>query len=127
MHSTVCFNPLQSKLEDILGNKTLYITRHSLGAALASLLIYCFSLEHPGVWPTMYAYGCPPVGDTTFAKYFEDIDSHTITILNDPVSSGAVLKLGHWDGLYKPATVKYLPQDAGHEIRYYITKLENLL
>ena len=121
------FRHIASKLENILGKNTLYITGHSLGATLASLLMYRFSLEHSGVRPTMYVYGCPPVGDTTFAKCFEDMDSHTITIPNDPVSSGAILKLGHWDGLYKPATVKYLPQDAGHEIRYYITELEKLL
>ena len=117
------FQPVASKLEKILGKKTLVITGHSLGGALASLLTYRMS---PSARPTMYVYGCPPVGDITFATYFKCMDTNTITIQNDPVSSGHLIMLGNWAGLYKPVTVKYLPKAAGHGIGDYIEQLENI-
>lgn len=41
------FEPIANKLEDILGHKSLYITGHSLGAALASLWRTAI---HKGTW-----------------------------------------------------------------------------
>ena len=117
---------IASKLDDILGSKALFITGHSLGGALASLLMYHYLKEHPFIQPKMYVYGCPPVGDEKFAESFKGKDSNTITIENDPISSGELILLGNWAGLYKPVLVKYLPKAAGHGINDYIQQLEKL-
>ena len=119
------YESIANILQDSLGKKKLFITGHSLGGALASLLVYRLTLEHSVAQPTMYVYGCPPVGDISFSKYFDGRPSNTITIENDPVSSGALILLGPWAGLYKPLHVEYLPMAAGHSMTYYITQLKN--
>ena len=120
------YESIANELQPNLGKKKLFITGHSLGGALASLLMYRLTMEHSEAQPTMYVYGCPPVGDISFSTYFEGRPSNTITIQNDPVSSGTLILLGPWVGLYKPVQVKFLPQAAGHGINDYIAQLENL-
>ena len=120
------YESIANVLQDNLGKKKLFITGHSLGGALASLLMYRLTLEHSEAQPTMYVYGCPPVGDISFSTYFEGRPSHTITIENDPVSSGTLILLGPWAGLYKPERVEYLPRAAGHFMMDYIAQLESL-
>ena len=107
--------------------KNIFITGHSLGAALASLLTFRLSLSlKTKNFPEMFVFGCPPVGDPTFANYFDRMDSFVITIEGDPVSTGKLVMLGPWVGLYKPALVYYLPKAAGHSIEYYINQLKKL-
>ena len=120
------YESIANELQPNLGKKKLFITGHSLGGALASLLMYRLTLEHSEAQPTMYVYGCPPVGDISLSTYFKERPSNTITIQNDPVSSGTLILLGPWVGLYKPVVVKFLPKAAGHGINDYITQLENL-
>lgn len=120
------YTSIKNKLEPSLGGKKLFVAGHSLGGALASLLTYRISLDYSEAQPAMYVYGCPPVGDYNFARYFYGMDSNTITIQNDPVSSGTLILLGPWAGLYKPVQVKYLPKTAGHAITDYIQQIEKL-
>lgn len=117
---------IKDKLQPYIGKKELYITGHSLGGALATLMTYLISRNFSNSQPKQYVYGCPPVGDINLANYFKGMDSNTITIQNDPISSGALISGGAWAGLYKPVIVKFLPKAAGHGIADYIEQLENL-
>ena len=121
------YSDIVNKLRPSLGTKELYVAGHSLGGALASILAYRISVEHPVARPVLYVYGCPPVGDTNFATYFKTIDCNTITITGDPVSSGTLILLGPWVGLYQPMPVKYLHRAAGHGIADYIKQLEECI
>ena len=117
---------IEDKIRPYIGKKAFYITGHSLGGALATLTTYRISHKFSNALPIQYVYGCPPVGDINLANYFEGMDSNTITIQNDPVSSGAMISGGAWVGLYKPVEVKFLPQAASHGIADYIEQLEKL-
>ena len=104
------YTSIEEKLKPHLsGQKQLFITGHSLGAALASLLSYRLSLDHPTCQPNLYVFGCPPVGDEKFSKSFKGSLSSVITIDGDPVSTGDIVSLGKNFDLHKPVEVKYLP------------------
>ena len=120
------YESIKETLQPNLRGKKIVMTGHSLGGALASLLTYRLSLEHPNVELALYVYGCPPVGDHVFATYFRDMESHTITIEGDPVSTGKVTMLGPWVGLHKPVEVKYLHRAGGHGIANYIEQLKHV-
>lgn len=108
--------------------KKLFITGHSLGGALASLLAYRLSVKHTmkDSEPILYAFGCPPVGDHKFSVFFKGLPSYIITNDGDPISTGALLTLGPWVGLFKPMDVFYLQRKAGHGIQDYIDQLKKL-
>ena len=113
-----------------LGEKKLYLTGHSLGGALVSILGYRLMHVETGVCnstPIQYVYGCPPVGDHHFANSFNPDFTSTITFLDDPVSSGIVIKFLNYEGLFKPQEVKLLPESGGHRILSYIDQLKELL
>ena len=115
-------------LKSFPSGKKLYLTGHSLGGALASLLGY--RLVHDGVYsasPIQYVYGCPPVGEPAFAESFNKDLSSTITIPGDFVSSGELISISKLQDLYKPNEVKYLPKSGGHSILGYIDQLKELL
>ena len=120
------YTSIEDNLKPSLGKKRLFITGHSLGGALATLLGYRISRAYNESQPIQYVYGCPPVGDINLAIYFKGMDSNTITIQNDPISSGKIIMLGEWNGLYKPYQVKYLPATGGHGIADYIQQLNKL-
>ena len=121
------YTSTEEKLKPHLGQKQLFITGHSLGAALASLLSYRLSMDHPTCQPNLYAFACPPVGDENFCKSFQGRLSNIITIDGDPLSTGPVVKLGEKVGLHKPVAVKYLPEHGGHAVAGYIEQLEKLV
>ena len=115
-------------LKKFPSGKKLYLTGHSLGGALASVLGY--RLVHDGVYsasPIQYVYGCPPVGEPAFAESFNKDLSSTITILGDFVSSGILIRISKLQDLFKPNEVKYLPKSGGHTIYQYIDQLKELL
>ncbi len=120
------FSSVERKIKPHLGKKKLYITGHSLGAALASLTTYSITLKYANVKPIQYVYGCPPVGDITFAKSFEKLDSNTITLEGDLVSDGLLVSGGEWVNLYKPVEVKFLPKAGNHSISTYVEHLKTL-
>ena len=79
-----------------------------------------------------YVYGCPPVGEKSAMRGFKKLNSNTITILDDPISTGFTVKAGSkLFGLFKPETVKFLPEVGkdpitNHGIKQYIAKLKKL-
>ena len=115
-------------LKSFPSGKKLYLTGHSLGGALASVLGY--RLVKDGIYsasPIQYVYGCPPVGEPAFAESFNKDLSSTITIPGDFVSSGELIRISKLQDLYKPNEVKYLPKSGGHSILGYIDQLKELL
>ena len=124
---TAVYTSIETTLKPHLGQKQLFITGHSLGAALASLLAYRLSLDYPTCQPIIYVFGCPPVGDEKFCKSFQESRSNIITIDGDPISTGELVSLGKDFGLYKPVEVKYLPGKGGHPVVGYIEQLEKIV
>ena len=59
---------LEKYISGLSGNKTLWLTGHSLGAAIATLLAYQFPDRIAG----LYTYGSPCVGGLEFAGEFEN-------------------------------------------------------
>lgn len=53
-------------------NQPILVTGHSLGAALATLATARLKFENNTEVAGLYTYGCPRVGDETFAKAFND-------------------------------------------------------
>ena len=115
-------------LEKNSPGKKLYITGHSLGGALASLLGYRLIQDSKYKFsPIQYVYGCPPVAEPAFAYSFNADVSSTITITGDPISTGVLIRLSGLQNLFKPNEVKYLPKSGGHSISTYIEQLKKLL
>ena len=106
--------------------RKITFTGHSLGAALASIMMYMVSKINKSKNIELYVYGCPPVGDISFSTFFHGRESDIITISGDPVSSGTLIMLGPWIGFYKPVEVYYLPQYGKHGIDNYILQLKKL-
>lgn len=119
------YSGIESEIKKDLGTKELVIIGHSLGGALASLTALRLSEKYNSSQPVTYLYGCPPVGDTGFAKTFKGMESNVITIENDFISSGICLNFGEWVDLYKPDGVMTL-EGSGHAIDKYIEKIGQL-
>jgi hypothetical protein len=100
--------------------KRMYITGHSLGAALATLL-YSYGIDTPA---TLVTFGCPRVGDSVFAKSI----SNSVRYVNE---NDAVTKLP-LPLNYRHTDIKILLGDecalkyniSDHSIDKYISKLE---
>lgn len=66
----------------------LYITGHSLGAALGTLCALEFSDRYPKRTLTMYNFGSPRVGNSQFVEYFTEKVRRSFRVVNtgDPVT-----------------------------------------
>ena len=74
-------------LDTYPGYKTA-VTGHSLGGALATLCALQLKKSVPAASVSLFTYGCPRVGDQTFANFIESSlgsNSYRVTHLNDPV------------------------------------------
>ena len=120
------YGSIKRYIRSNLRRRELFITGHSLGGALASLLTYRISKEFSESQPTMFVYGCPSVGGKNFSDYFDGLSSYVITNDGDPISTGKLIILGPWVGLFKPLEVYYLQKGAGHGIDQYIAQLKEL-
>ena len=122
------YDSILAQLKPILGKKKLIFTGHSLGAALASLLAYRLTKQftHLKSTVTLVTFACPPVGSREFCEYFSELNSSTITIQGDLVSSGLLVKAGTIVDLHKPVTEKFLPMIGGHILKNYIKQIESL-
>lgn len=94
-----------------LKGKELYVTGHSLGGAVATILAAYFFEQ--GYKPLLYTFGSPRVGNTVFTQYYNDKFTH-FRHVNDfdiiPVLPGRVL-----DGnLDKLMTTAYKAQLLGY-------------
>ncbi|MFC0560375.1 lipase family protein [Halalkalibacter alkalisediminis] len=63
-----CRNTILESLNTISRKKTIYVTGHSLGAALATLCAYDLATNRLNTY--LYTFASPRVGDTLFAKAF---------------------------------------------------------
>lgn len=71
-----------SALSKLSPSKTLYVTGHSLGGALASLCAIDIAANTPYTSPNLFTYGSPRVGDPTFAKVFSKYVRNSYRIAN---------------------------------------------
>lgn len=69
-------------LPDVLRGQALYLTGHSLGAAVATLCAYRLTMLGVPV-AGLYTYGSPRVGDATFARFFDACMPETYRIVNN--------------------------------------------
>lgn len=81
-------------------DKKIYVTGHSLGAAIATLSTLHIAENHFA--PTLYAFASPRVGNLEFAKRFSDTEiySQTFRIANceDLVNSLPTGTITEWNG-----------------------------
>lgn len=94
-------------------DKTLYITGHSLGAALATLCAVDVAANTSFHSPFLFTYGSPRVGDPAFARVFSKYvrNSYRTANLFDVVT-------------HAPPSVYKLPK---REKRYYYSHVQTLL
>ncbi|WP_407944235.1 lipase family protein [Paenibacillus durus] len=101
-----------SALTRLSPDKTLYITGHSLGAALATLCAIDIAANTVYSSPNLFTFGSPRVGDPAFAKAFSKYvrNSYRIANLFDVVT-------------YAPPSVYKLPK---REKKYYYSHVQTL-
>ena len=62
--------------------KTVTVSGHSLGGALATLLVYDVALNTPDRNPTVYSFASPRTGDHLFAGSFNAVVSNSYRVYN---------------------------------------------
>jgi len=80
------------------GTSTLYVTGHSLGAALAQLAAISFKMDNPSITTHVYSYGTPRTGDQPFSSFYSTTvdESYRITHWHDVVPHLPLLILGFY-------------------------------
>jgi hypothetical protein len=121
------YNVILNYLRDTERNKPLYITGHSLGGALATLLTYRLHVE--GKWQNMkmFSFGAPPVGNSNFKRRFLSIQSYNIMNTGDPVSDPRCClpkKMISSEG-YQLTPRAYYLHGSGHSISEYVKQLNS--
>lgn len=113
---TDIYSSARDEITAVLGrlspDKTLYITGHSLGAALATLCAADIASNTAYNAPRLYTYGSPRVGDPAFANAFGKYVRSSLRFANlfDVVT-------------YAPPTIFKLPR---YEKKYYYTHVQTL-
>ncbi|MBA9087968.1 hypothetical protein FHR92_004461 [Fontibacillus solani] len=125
-------------LNQLSPDKTLYITGHSLGAALATLCAIDVAANTTFVSPNLYTYGSPRVGDPAFKKAFTKYvqNSHRIANPFDVVTLAppSIYKLPKREKTYYYSHVPSIFQltfqmgsiSANHIIESYFAELSKL-
>lgn len=113
---TDIYSSAREEILSILGTlspeKTLYVTGHSLGGALATLCAIDIAANSAYKSPRLYTYGSPRAGDPAFAKAFSSYVRSSFRYANlfDVAT-------------YVPPTIYKLPR---HEKKYYYTHVQTL-
>ncbi len=86
----------QKYLEEHASGKTIYITGHSLGGAVATL-IAAYLKDEQRIDPILYTYGSPRVGNENFVKSYANITHYRHVNRTDGVPSvpGRWMDAGH--------------------------------
>ncbi len=131
-------NGIISTLASLSPDKTLYITGHSLGAALATLCAIDIAANTAYSSPNLYTFGSPRVGDPAFAKAFTMYvrNSYRIANLFDVITHAppSIYKLPKRDKKYYYSHVQTLSSlsfqngalGLNHIIGSYFTELSLL-
>ncbi|MDQ0192824.1 hypothetical protein J2T20_001173 [Paenibacillus wynnii] len=131
-------NGILSALTKLSTDKTLYITGHSLGAALATLCAVDIAANTAYSSPNLFTFGSPRVGDPAFAKAFTKYVRNSYRIANpfDVVTHAppSIYKLPKREKKYYYSHVQTLSSltfqngaiGLNHIIRSYFTKLSQL-
>ncbi|WMT42161.1 lipase family protein [Paenibacillus sp. D2_2] len=103
---------IMSTLAKLSSNKALYVTGHSLGAALATLCAIDIAANTDFDSPYLFTYGAPRVGDPSFSKAFTKYVRSSYRIANgfDVVT-------------HAPPTIYKLPK---REKKYYYSHVPTL-
>ncbi|MCG7406610.1 lipase family protein [Paenibacillus sp. ACRRX] len=105
-------NGIISTISKLSPDKTLYITGHSLGGALATLCAVDIAANTTCNSPYLFTFGSPRVGDPAFTKAFASYVLNTYRIAN------------HFDVVpHAPPTIYKLPK---REKRYYYHHIQTL-
>ena len=122
---TIYNNFLPTIKKYVKAGKTLAITGHSLGAALAA--ITCMRLlEEETISANVYLFACPPCGDYNFATYFESKPCVSLITQGDDIASNK-LEPALWLGFYSPQKLYTLQgPEYTHSIKDYIAALAAL-
>ncbi|WP_051291427.1 lipase family protein [Fictibacillus gelatini] len=70
------------KLWRLDNRKTLFITGHSLGGALATLCALDVAINTKFKQPRVYTFGSPKVGDPAFVEIFNQTIRHSVRVYN---------------------------------------------
>lgn len=70
-------------LREQSGNKTLLITGHSLGGAIATLCAFDAALNSKFKQPKLYTFASPKVGNAAFTAVFGRTIRYSVRIIND--------------------------------------------
>ncbi|WP_420819785.1 lipase family protein [Paenibacillus monticola] len=131
-------NGIISALASLSADKTLYITGHSLGAALATLCAIDIAANTAYSSPNQFTFGSPRVGDPAFAKAFAKYvpNSYRIANLFDVITHAppSISKLPKRDKKYYYSHVQTLSAlpfqngalDLNHIIGSYFAELSQL-
>ncbi|MDF2921858.1 MAG: lipase [Paenibacillaceae bacterium] len=126
---------IHSALAKLPPDKSLTVTGHSLGAALATLCALDLAVNTPSRSPKLFTYGSPRVGDPAFARVFSQNVSSSYRFANpfDLVTHAppTVLKLPVRDKTYYYSHVKSMESvpfqkgsiELNHIISSYFAKL----
>lgn len=125
-------------LENIPGDKKLYVTGHSLGGALAVLCAFDVASNTKFRQPVLYTYAAPRVGDPAFAAAYNRTIGYSRRIVNEfdivpltppqtykPPKSDTLYRYLHVRGAY---TVRFqnMSVSENHSITNYFNKLREL-
>ncbi len=123
-YNTIKFCVLAEVFQYIWKNKTeqplkLYLTSHSLGAAISTLLATCLKAHFGNkIYIENWSFGCPRVGNSTFNKYYNDNIDKTFRFINKNDIVTRIPRIGYnkfkdFIQLGKPNNSNYLEKIIG--------------
>nr|WP_188540824.1 lipase family protein [Paenibacillus segetis] len=127
-----------SRLSTLSSDKTLYVTGHSLGGALATLCAIDIAANTTFNSPNLFTYGSPRVGDPDFANAFKKYICNSYRIANPfdvvPHAPPTIYKLPKREKKFYYSHVQTLSSlpfqngsvSANHIIGSYFTELAKL-
>ncbi|MEM9822453.1 MAG: lipase family protein [Bacteroidota bacterium] len=108
---------IDSTIDGLIGVEKIFVTGHSLGAALAQLCAYRIALKHPSLVAGVYVYGSPRVANRQFkAAYNQLLKDKTYLHINhkDAVPTVPPAFLGYQHLGLQPRTF-----DSGHQMLHF--------
>jgi triacylglycerol lipase len=128
-------NDIEGTLSSMNQNQKLFITGHSLGAALTTLLLPDIELHMHREVAAMYTFGSPRVGDDAFARAFNGRfrtrcfrianTSDIVTSIPLPAPLAGIMG-GYFSHVDTPVdfTVQHEDLERNHEMRTYLSALK---